>query len=298
MRKYQSLLAALLATSLATAAQGGAHLSAAEAEAKVAALEKRVGGRIGLYALNTRTGVTLEHRAGERFAMCSTFKWLLAAAVQARAVDSGPAGLSLATRIPYGEAELHGWAPVTREHLKDGAMTVEALADAAVELSDNGAANLLLPLVGGPRGLTGWLRERGDRVTRVDRNEPTCNTNLRGDPRDTTTPAASAADLRALLLGDALPRPARERLTASMERTRTGDKRLRAGLPPGSRVADKTGTCDRGAVNDLAVVWGNGDEVFVIAAYLSDSGRPAEELEPAHAELARIVLRALARNRW
>jgi beta-lactamase class A len=131
-------------------------------------------------------------------------------------------------------------------------------------------------------------------VTRLDRNEPTLNTNLAGDPRDTTTPAASAADLRALILGNALPRSARERLTAAMERCQTGAARLRAGLPPGFRVADKTGTCDRGAVNDLAVVWTEGDERFVIAAYLSDSDGPLEKLEAAHAELARIAVGALS----
>ncbi len=271
----------------------GAGLSETRVEDKLIALERHLGGRIGFFAIDTASGRTIEHRAHEKFAMCSTFKWLLAADVLSRAFGSTPE-FSLEERIPYGEADLIGHAPSTREHVKEGAMTVGALADAAVEVSDNTAANLMLLLIGGPRGLTAWLRHLGDEDTRLDRNEPTLNTNLPGDPRDTTTPAASATDLKNLIVGDALPPQARARLKAAMERCQTGANRLRAGVPSEWQVADKTGTCgERGAVNDVAVIWPKGHMPLVVAAYLTDSAMPLEELEAAHAELARITVQAL-----
>jgi beta-lactamase class A len=233
-------------------------LSEAQVEDRIIALERSLGGRIGFFAIDIGTGRTIEHCPHERFAMCSTFKWLLAADVLSRALGKMPE-FSIEKRIPYGEADLIGHAPSTREHVKEGAMSVGALADAVVEVSDNTAADLMLPLIGGPRGLTTWLRGLGDEDTRLDRNEPTLNTNLPGDPRDTTTPAASAMDLKKLIVGDALPPQARERLKAAMERCQTGATRLRAGVPSEWRVADKTGTCgERGAVNDVAVIWPKG----------------------------------------
>ena len=259
----------------------------------IASLERGTGGRIGLFALDVASGRALEHRSRERFAMCSTFKWLLAADVLTQ-VFSKSAGISLETTLPIAASDSVGHSPVTRAHLRDGRMTVGALVDAAVEESDNAAANLLLSSFGGPAALTAWLRGHGDRETRLDRNEPTLNTNLPDDPRDTTTPAASAADLKGFLLGDQLPGPARERLRAAMEHCRTGGARLRAGLPPGWPVAHKTGTCDaRGAVNDVAVIWPDAGRPIVVVAYLSDSAAPLEQLEAAEAELARVAVRAL-----
>jgi beta-lactamase class A len=265
----------------------------ARAEGKIVTLEHELGGRIGFVAIDTATLRSIEHRAHERFAMCSTFKWLLAADVLTHALGNKP-DFSLEKRIPYGEADLIGHAPTTRAQLKVGALSIAVLVDAAVEVSDNTAANLLLRVIGGPEGLTAWLRRMKDEETRLDRNEPSLNTNLPGDPRDTTTPAASAMDLSNFLLGEALPAPAREHLKAAMERSQTGAARLRAGLPSDWRVADKTGTCgERGAVNDVAVIWPKGHAPVVMAAYLSDSALPVAKLEAAHAQLARIAVEAL-----
>ena len=107
----------------------------AAAEARVAPafaeIERRVGGRVGVFAVDTATGRQLAHRPDERFAMCSTFKWALAAAALAQ-VDRG--ALSLEAPVPYGPADLLTYAPVARDpaNLARGAMTVEALARAAV----------------------------------------------------------------------------------------------------------------------------------------------------------------------
>jgi beta-lactamase class A len=255
--------------------------------APLAELEASLGGRVGVFALDPASGAQLGHRADERFAMCSTFKWALAAAVLAR-VDQG--GITLADRVSFGEDDLLSYAPAARENVSHGYMTVEALAGAAVTVSDNTAANLLLPLVGGPAGLTGWFREVGDTFTRLDRDEPTLNTNIAGDERDTTTPRAMVGTMHQALIGTALAPSSRDRLIAWLEASRTGGERLRAGIPSGWRVGDKTGTCENGAANDVAIAWPPNGPPILIASYLSDSTAPLAALNTAHAEIARIIV--------
>jgi len=270
-------------------------VSAARTRADIAArldgIEAAIGGRVGVAAVNTGTEAWVAHRADERFAMCSTFKALLAGAVLAR-VDRRE--LSLARRVTYSAADLLNHAPRTQAHLAAGAMSVDDLCAAAVEVSDNTAANLLLALVGGPNGLTQWLRGAGDGVTRLDRAEPTLNTNVTDDPRDTSTPRAFAGTLRRLLLGQALSLESRGRLTDWMVRCETGEARLRAGAPRTWKAADKTGTGERGAINDVAVFWPPARPPIVIAAFLSGSSRPVDDLNAAHADIARAVVAALA----
>jgi beta-lactamase class A len=224
--------------------------------------------------------------------MCSTFKWILAASILSL-VEQGK--VTLDRRIPFGPADMMGpdfVAPVTRAHLKDGSLTVGELCAAAVEESDNVAANLLLALSGGPAALTEFIRRQGDAITRLDRNEPTLNTNLPGDPRDTTTPDAMVGLMAKVLTGDALSPASRDQLIGWMKDCRTGLARLRAGLPPGWTAGDKTGTGDNGAVNDLAIVWSPGRKPILAASYFSGSKLPAKTLNAAHAEIGGVVAAA------
>lgn len=255
------------------------------------AIERDVGGRVGVFALDTGTGRTLAHRADERFAMCSTFKWVLAAAVLRR-VDRGE--LTLDDRVPFGAADLIEHAPITSTRVAEGAMTIEALARAAVVVSDNTAANLLLARVDGPAGLTRFARERGDEVTRLDRVELALNENAPGDPRDTTSPRAMVTLMRAVLCGDALSASSRGLLLGWLRACETGKARLRAGLPASWTAGDKTGTGTRGAVNDVAIAWPPGRAPILVAAYLSDSTADVGALSRAHADVGRLAARTLA----
>ena len=254
-------------------------------------IEARVQGRLGVAVLDTATGRVDGWRLDERFPMCSTFKWLLAAAVLQR-VDAG--GERLDRRIAFGRDALAGWSPVTGKRVGGAGMSVAELCEAAVTVSDNTAANLLLAAVGGPEAITRCARSLGDTQTRLDRIEPALNEALPGDPRDTTTPRAMSTALRSALLGDGLPAPARAQLTRWMLATTTGTDRLRAGLPAGWRVADKTGTGDRGSTNDVAVVWPAAHAPLVVVAYLTDCAAPAGRREAALADVARAVAKPLA----
>ena len=253
---------------------------------RIAALEDRHGGRLGVMALDTATGETLAFRAYDRFAMCSTFKAVLAGQVLA-AVDAGTQ--SLDRKLTWTADDLQHWSPIVEKG--DGAtgLSVAELCAGAVSQSDNTAANLLLDAHGGPAGLTAWLRTIGDETTRLDRKEPELNAGTPGDPRDTTTPAAMAATLRTLLLGDALSPTSRARLTDWMLATTTGDARLRAGLS-GWRVADKTGTSGTTHSNDIAVAWppGGGAPVVVVVYFAESSATPAQR-DAVIAEVGRIA---------
>ncbi len=257
----------------------------------IAEIEHMVGGRVGVMALDTDSGETLEHRADERFAMCSTFKWVLAAAVLER-IDHGE--LRLDQDLHFDADDLLDYAPVAREHLARGSLTIDELCAAAVSISDNTAANLLLDQIGGPSGLTAFLRQYGDTVTRLDRNEPTLNTNLPGDPRDTTTPRAMTGTMNTLLVGDVLSADSRKRLRRWLKDSTTGRARLRAGLPPDWVAGDKTGTGVNGAANDVAIAWPPGRAPILIASYLSDSDATPEALNGAHMAIAVTVARLLA----
>jgi beta-lactamase class A len=254
-------------------------------------LERESGGRLGVCVIETATSVHHSHRGDERFPMCSTFKALAAAAVLAQ-VDAGKEQLS--RRISYDAAALTTYSPVTEKHVGDG-MTLAELCDAAVTLSDNTAANLLLASIGGPAGLTSFARSLDDRFTRLDRNEPTLNEALADDPRDTTTPDAMASTLQSLVLGTrALTAPSRAQLTAWLIGNKTGDTRLRAGMAKDWRVGDKTGTGSHGTSNDIGVVWPPNTPPVVITAYLTGANVSAAQQNATLASVARAMTAMLS----
>jgi beta-lactamase class A len=254
-------------------------------------IEAGVGGRLGVAVLATATGELVGHRLDERFAMCSTFKFLAAAWVLAR-VDAGQERLD--RRIVVTRASLLDWSPVTSKHVGGAGMTVAALCEAAITVSDNAAANLLLATAGGPPAVTAFARRIGDGVTRLDRTEPTLNEGTPGDPRDTSTPRAMAQTLRSVLLGNALSDASRAQLVAWMSANTTGGKRLRAGVPADWRVADKTGTGRLGTTNDIAVMWPPRRAPLVVVSYLTECKAASDAREAALANVARSVAGA----RW
>jgi len=255
---------------------------------QIQAIRDRLGGRLGLHVLDTQTGQRWSVDDGSRYSMASTFKMLLAASVLQRA-DLGSITLDQQVRLQASDIISH--APVTSKRVEQGTMTVRELCAAVVEVSDNPAANLLLKMIDGPTGLTRFLRSIGDRATRLDRYELDLNSNLPGDPRDTTTPRAMVHSMEQVLTKDVLSPPSRELLLGWMINASTGLKMFRRGLPPEWKVGDKTGKGANGAVNDLVITWPPGRKPILIALYLSDSTRTIDELSAAHAEIGAIVAR-------
>jgi beta-lactamase class A len=263
-----------------------ARASSASLPERFAALERQLEGRLGVFAIDTASELTLGYRADESFAFASSFKAILGGAVLAR--SQGEPGL-LQRRIHYSQAQLVNYSPITQPRLASG-MTVEALCAAAIQYSDNTAANQLLALIGGPAGLTRFAREQQDATFRLDRNETRLNTAIPGDPRDTSTPMAMARLLRRLALGDGLGAAQRAQLQAWLKGNTTGDRRIRAGVPPGWPVGDKTGTGDYGSASDLGLVWPPGRAPWVIAVYTARGERDAAPREAVIAEATRLIV--------
>jgi beta-lactamase class A len=259
--------------------------------ARFAAIEKEAGGRLGVAALDTGTGRRFGHREEERFPMCSTFKVLAVSAVLTQ-VDHGKENLD--RRIRFAAGDVIDGSPISKDHIGDG-MTLAELCAAALDYSDNTAANLILSALGGPHAVTAFARSLGDPVTRLDRTEPALNEATQGDPRDTTTPATMAANLQKLLLGKALAPASREQLTNWMIANKTGDARLRAGLPHDWRIGDKTGTGERGTANDIAIAWPPGRKPIIVAVYLTGSTVSPDQQSAAIADVARAVTATVAR---
>ncbi|MEV6322711.1 class A beta-lactamase [Nocardia sp. NPDC051787] len=252
-------------------------------------METNHAARLGVYAIDTASGRTVVHRDGERFPMASTFKGLACGAL----LRDHPLSTGYFDQvIHYSRADLVEYSPVTEKHVDTG-MTVAELCDATITVSDNTAGNQVLKLLGGPAGFTAFLRSIGDDISRLDRWETELNTAIPGDERDTTTPAALAADYRALVLGNVLGEPERERLKSWLIANTTGDKRIRAGLPAGWTVGDKTGSPAYGGALDVAIAWPPGRAPLVIAVLTTKFEQNAQADNPLVAEATRAAVEAL-----
>ncbi len=258
-----TLFVALSAAALGVRAEGNPDMSA-----RLADIEKTIGGRLGVCVLDTGTGRRVAYRPDERFPMCSTFKFLAAALVLSR-VDQGKEQLE--RRVVFRAGDLVSYSPVTEKRVGGSGMTVAELCEAAITRSDNSAGNLMLASFGGPQGLTSYMRAIGDTRTRLDRIETELNEARPGDPRDTTTPDAMQGSMQKILLGDVLLQSSRAQLLQWLDANKTGDLRLRAGLPPGWKVGDKTGSGDNGAACDIAILRPPGRAPILVTVYLTET---------------------------
>ncbi|MGD9863131.1 MAG: class A beta-lactamase [Pseudodonghicola sp.] len=289
MHRRTMILSAAACGLIGGAATAGEPAGApAQTHAPVQAVERRLSARIGVFARNLQTGRRYGHRAEERFAMCSTFKASLAAACLQRH-DAGE--LDLAERIAVRQADLLPTSAVTRQYAGQGGLDIRTLCQAAVEYSDNTAANLLLRRLGGPAELTRFFRGLGDRTSRLDRVEMALNANLPGDPRDTTTPRAMADNLRRLTVEtEVLATPSRDLLIGWMRNERNARDRIRAAVPGDWIVANKPGTTPNGAANDIATLWSPEGVALVVAIYIDT---PRGSTRAAVAEVRRIAEHAI-----
>lgn len=269
---------------------------------RLAALEAEAGGRLGVSLIGSDGQLLAGWRDTERFALLSVFKLFLAGMTLKAMVDGKVAADAVVTVQP---SDLVVYAPVVEAALREAGgqsvpMALFDLARAAQVVSDNAAANLLLGALGGPTAFTAFMRTMGDTATRLDRIEPDLNSVLLPDARDTTTPAAIAQALFTLLGTQGLAPPEAATLTGWMQETRTGLRRLRAGLPAEWQSGDKTGTAaipgQQTRHNDLAILTPTGRGRMMLAAFYEAPGSyqpPRAEDDAVLAETGRLVAMAL-----
>ena len=253
-------------------------------------LESSFGGRIGVYAINTANDETISYRANERFPMCSTAKVMVCAALLKNSMKNPDL---LQKNIKYTKNDLVVWSPITEKHLNDG-MTISELCAAAIDYSDNTAVNLLIKQLGSPKIVTQFARSIGDKKFRLDRSEPELNTAIPGDARDTTTPAAMAKSLQKIIFGNVLRTSQREQLQIWLKVNTTGDTRIRAGVPKGWIVGDKTGGGAYGTNNDIAIIWPPKCPPIIVAIYTTQTKPDATPNDQVIAAATRIVINELA----
>ncbi|MEV0279571.1 class A beta-lactamase [Streptomyces sp. NPDC050610] len=277
---------------------GSAHAAAPRTEDGVSRalseLEREHSARLGVFARNTVTGKSVRYRADELFPFCSAFKAMAAAAIL-RDLDRD--GEFLAKRVRYTEQDVanSGYSPVTStpEHLANG-MTVAELCAAALDYSDNTAANLMLRELGGPAAVTRFCRSVGDRTTRLDRWEPELNSSEPGRVTDTTSPKAIGRTYAKLVLGTVLAPRDRQRLTTWLLANTTSENRFRAGLPKGWTLADKTGTGDYGTTNDVGIAWTPNRTPIVLSVLSTKKRADGPSDDPLLAKTAALLASALA----
>lgn len=285
--RFLSLVPIAMLTLTVVAASPAAADTVAQTAAKV---EAELGGRVGVVLKQYGEAPAAAYRADERFPMASTFKALACGAALSK-VDAGEQDLEAV--IKYGADDLVTYSPITEKHVGVG-MTLGDLCHATITLSDNTAGNLVLDSVGGPSGFTAFMREIGDNVTRLDRWEPELNEALPGDPRDTTTPRAVVTSLERLLLSNVLLPTSRRQLEDWMIADQVADNLIRASLPKGWIIGDKTGSGERGSRSIIAIIRPPHGKPWIAGIYLTGSSADIDERNKAVATVGAAIVRAIA----
>ncbi|RDH74886.1 class A beta-lactamase [Mycolicibacterium moriokaense] len=286
------LVGGLAVAGLAASAQTPA-LADSSADAvndRIEALQRQHSAKIGVYAVDLASGRTLSHLDNEPFAMCSTFK-VYAAARVLQMVQNKALDLNRQVFVDPAQSALPN-SPRTAPN-SGGWMSLADLCAAAVQVSDNGAGNLVLQTIGGPGAVTDFARSIGDDRTRLDRWEIELNSAAPGDPRDTSTPRALGEGYRSVLAGTVLAPPQRGQLEDWMRANQTSA--VRGGLPAGWTTADKTGSGDYGSTNDVGIAYGpDGQRVLLAIMTRSRTDDPiAPNNRQLISELAQAVVPGL-----
>ncbi len=258
--------------------------------AAFAQLEANHSGRLGVAALDTASGSQIEYRGSERFPLCSTFKFMAAAAMLKRS-ETQPE--LLAKQIHYRQQDLVSYSPITEKN-QDSGMTLAELCQAALQYSDNTAGNLLLNELGGPAALTQFARSLGDTDFQLERWETELNTAIPGDKRDTSSPMAMLRSMNRLLLGQGLKPAQQQQLIEWLKGNTTGNKRIRAGLPSGWQAGDKTGSGDYGTSNDIAIIFPPQQQPLLLCIYFTQPEPKAQWNNQVIVETTQRVLKEFA----
>lgn len=260
-------------------------------ELQFSQLEEEYDARLGVYAMNTGDGTTVSYNENDRFAYASTHKALsVGVLLQQLSIEE------LDKQIVYSEEDLVTYSPITEQHVETG-MSLREISDASIRYSDNTAANFIFNEIGGPKGFKEALRQIGDEVTEPERIETELNNVEPGETRDTSTAKALVESLYAFSLGDVLEEENRQLLNDWLINNTTGDALIRAGVPDGWQVGDKTGSASHGTRNDIGIIWPPNEEPIVIAVLSSKDEADAETDDALIAKATEEVVKILMEDR-
>lgn len=267
-------------------ADGGVN---AELSARLKAVGERAGGEFGAAVVHVETGRAAEAGGTRPLALYSVFKLPLAVAVL-KDVEEGRLTLEQKVRVEPADA-----SPGVKANAELWSRTVERSVGEMLELSlvrsDNTSSDQLLKLVGGPSVVTSRMRALG--LEGVDVRSSLKDLISKGGAQNTGTAADLARLLVMLQKGVALSQTQTALLLELMSRAQTGERRLRAGVPAGTPVAEKTGTGPPGtSTNDVGLVTLPDRTHLAVAVLVSGSKLSLEEQEKLIAEVARAAYEA------
>lgn len=268
-------------------------IKSSEAQEQLKKLENSFDGKIGIYAINTNNNQIIAYRADERFPVQSTMKLIgVATLLKQSQTDKD----LLQKKINYSENDLISWHPITGKYVKTG-MTLEALAEAAMSYSDNSAINFIMRTLGGPKVVTDFAHSIGNKSFNVACYDGDLNSNPKSI-KDTATPKDMAISVQKLTLGNVLTPSQRTILLTWMRNNTTGYKRIRAGVPIGWTVAEKTGggLGSYGIANDIGILWSPLCKPIILAIYTVQNKKSAKSRDDIVAAATAFVMDEFAKN--
>ncbi|MDW3137643.1 CARB family carbenicillin-hydrolyzing class A beta-lactamase [Vibrio sp. 1288] len=255
-------------------------------------LEQQTSSRIGVSVWDTQADERWDYRGDERFPLMSTFK-TLACAKMLSDMDSGKLSKNATAKVD--ERSIVVWSPVM-DKLAGQNTRIEHACEAAMLMSDNTAANLVLNEIGGPKAVTMFLRTIGDKATRLDRIEPRLNEATPGDSRDTTTPNAILNTLRTLVEGETLSYESRVQLKIWMQDNKVSDSLMRSVLPTGWSIADRSGAGGHGSRGINAIIWKENHRPVYISIYVTETELSLQARDQLVAQISQLILQKYKDN--
>lgn len=262
-------------------------------QASLSKLEASSGGRLGISAVDMNTNIRIQYRANERFPMGCTSKVIGVAAILKKSMSDPK---MMQEKIFYKKEDLTEWAPITGKHVVDG-MTISELSAAAISYSDNTAMNLLVKKLGGIEALNNFARSLHDKDFNQTHGWPAEAKSTPFIKDDSTTPSAMEKSLQKIAFGNVLAPFQKDKLLMWLKNNTTGDKRIRAGVPKGWIVGDKTGSgFHYGTSNDIAIIWPPHCAPIIVTMYYSSNKKEAPKRDDILASATRILINDFARN--
>ncbi|EKF9795923.1 PSE family carbenicillin-hydrolyzing class A beta-lactamase [Vibrio cholerae] len=254
-------------------------------EQEIKGIESSLSARIGVAILDTQNGESWDYNGDQRFPLTSTFKTIACANLL---YDAEHGKVNLNSTVEIKKADLVTYSPVLEKQVGKP-ITLSDACFATMTTSDNTAANIVINAVGDPKSITDFLRQIGDKETRLDRVEPELNEGKLGDLRDTTTPNAITSTLNQLLFGSTLSEASQKKLESWMVNNQVTGNLLRSVLPVKWSIADRSGAGGFGARSITAIVWSEEIKPIIVSIYLAQTEASMAERNDAIVKIGRSI---------
>jgi beta-lactamase class A len=293
--------------------------------AEIERLSTIAKGSVGVGIIHLESGRELFLNGDEPFPMASTFK-VPVAVTMFDLVDKGR--LRLDSMITLKPSDLHPGSGTISNLLDDPGvvLSLRNLTELMLLISDNSATDLVLKAVGGGPVVNARLAALGVQGISVDRptilliadaigvkslppesewskagfgalargltdaDQAAAKEAFYKDRRDTATPTGMARLLAKIWRKEALSPGGSDQLVDIMFRCETGLARIKGLLPPGTRVAHKTGTLSIGVTDDVGIIeLPDGAGHVVLTVFVKEAKADPDAQERTIAQIGRAV---------